>query len=86
MKLPEFICAKRPRVVAAMLAAASLVACGGGGNVGNVLPPSNNPEPVIDAFFAAVSGMVSASSETSEPVAIESYTAPVPDNSEPSTF
>jgi ABC-type glycerol-3-phosphate transport system substrate-binding protein len=86
MKLPQFIAAKRTRVAAAMLAAAGLVACGGSGDIGTPVPPSNNPEPVIDAFIAAVSGMVSATSETSEPVAIESYTAPVPDNSEPFTF
>jgi ABC-type glycerol-3-phosphate transport system substrate-binding protein len=86
MKLPKFLAERRARVAAAMLAAAGLVACGGSGDVGSVLPPSNNPDPVIDAFIAAVSGMVSATSETTEPVAIESYTAPVPDNSEPFTF
>ena len=90
MKPFNFIAGRAHAAIAvALLVGAGLSACGGSnddhgygnGNGGGNTPPT--PAPVIDAFFAAVSGLVSASSDTSEDVAIDALVATAPENTEP---
>jgi hypothetical protein len=52
-------------IALAVSAAAGLTSCGGGGDTKTFPPPT--PAPVIDAFFAAVSGIVSSSTEEGSP-------------------
>ena len=90
MKPFNFIVGKPVAAIAvALLAAASLIACGGGSETHNypdttpAPTPAPAPVPMIDAFFAAVSGMVSASSDATEPNTIDALVATSPENTEP---
>jgi hypothetical protein len=83
MKKFKLIAGKPAAAIAvALLAAASLAACGSGTQTQSY-PDPGTPAPMIDAFFAAVSGIVSASSDTAEGNTIEALTATLPENTEP---
>lgn len=77
-------------IVLALLAGTGLSACGGrhSGNSGDVgggdIPPP--PAPVRDAFFTAVSTVISASSESTEPNAIDAVASTTPENGEPESL
>jgi hypothetical protein len=69
-------------IAVALLAAAGLSGCGSSDNDDGGSTPTT-PAPVIDAFFAAVSGIVSASSDASEGNTIDAIVATAPENTEP---
>jgi ABC-type uncharacterized transport system auxiliary subunit len=69
-------------IAVALLAAAGLAGCGSSGN-DNVTSTPTTPVPVIDAFFAAVSGIVSASADATEGNTIEAIVATLPEDTEP---
>ena len=84
MKSCNFIAGSaRAAIAVALLVGAGLTGCGGSkddhGNGGGDMPPA----PMIDAFFAAVSGFVSASSDTTEDNSIDSLVTTSPENTEP---
>ena len=94
MKLFTSLGRKRAAAIAVtLLAAASLVACGGDGEdfrapdapVPTPTPaPTPAPVPMIDAFFAAVSALIATSPEDTEPSAtVESIVATSPEDTEP---
>ena len=88
MKPFNFIVGKPVAAIAVtLLAAASLTACGGGSETHNypdtTPAPTPAPVPMLDAFFAAVSGIVSASSDATEPNTIDALVATSPENTEP---
>ncbi|WP_426174227.1 hypothetical protein [Massilia sp. TWR1-2-2] len=83
---------KRAVIVAVtMLAAVSLTACGGDGDDYRApdapVPaptPAPTPTPMVDAFFAAVSALIGASAEDTEPSAtVEAIVATSPEDTEP---
>jgi hypothetical protein len=66
----------------AVSVAAGLTACGGGGGA-KTFPPST-PQPGIDAFFAAVSGIVSSSTEEGSPNdPVDAIAVTTPEDTEP---
>lgn len=68
-------------VTLAWFVLAGLSGCGGGGHNNNV---SGTPATAaLDAYFTAVSSVVSASSETTEPIPIEAMATTAPDDTEP---
>lgn len=65
----------------------TLAACGGGGGSSTVpVPDMSTPAPQLDAFISLVFGLVTAPSETTEPIAVDTLVPPVPENTEPTTF
>lgn len=65
-------------IALAVFAAAGLAACGGGGET------KIFPAPVIDSFFAAVSGIVSTTSEDGSPKdPIDAIAVTAPEDKEP---
>ena len=79
---------KRPvaAVALALLVGAGLYGCGGSRddndtNGGGAAPTT--PAPMLDAFFAAVSGVVSATSETTEASPIDAIVSTAPENIKP---
>lgn len=85
MKPFELIAGKPAAAIAvALLVAACLSACGSSDNDHGSTPSTpTSPAPVIDAFFAAVSGIVSASSDTTEGNTIDALVATSPEDTEP---
>ena len=86
MKPFNLIAAKPAAAIAvALLVAAGLSGCGSSDNDNGGGTPTTptTPVPVIDAFFAAVSGIVSASSDATEGNTIEAIVATLPENTEP---
>lgn len=76
-------------VGAALLAALTLAACGGGSGGNSGTPVVGGPGPVdtIDPFFAAVQGQVSVAAETTgEPIAIDSLVATTNEDKEPAAI
>ena len=65
----------------ALAAALLLSACGGGHSDQSAMP--HEPPAMFDSFIQAVLAVVTASSESSEPTAVESTTVTTPDNTEP---
>ncbi len=68
--------------------ALALGACGGGQT--SMTPPTTDPGapglPVVDAFFAAVQALIGDSSETAEPVAVDTVAVTMPEDGEPTTL
>lgn len=58
-----------------------LAGCGGGGG-GVQLPPAPT-EPQLDAFFAAVSGVVASSSEDADAKELDAMVPTTPDDNDP---
>ena len=92
MKLFTSLGRKRAAAIAVtLLAAASLVACGGDGDdyraPDTPVPtpaPTPAPVPMIDTFFAAISALIGTSPEDTEPSAtVESIVATSPEDTEP---
>jgi hypothetical protein len=85
MKPFEFIGAKPAAAIALALCAASLSACGGGGHLFNGAGTSNPPVPgpVPDAFVAAVSGVIAASSDMTEASDTDAVMSTAPETTEP---
>lgn len=75
---------KTATLVGALLAAAVLAACGSGSsNDGvNTDPVAVTPPPAIDAFYARVAGIVSASNEDGEPVSTDAISTTAPEDNE----
>jgi hypothetical protein len=69
-----------------LIIAVLLAGCGGGGGGGVSLPPVPAPDTQLDAFFAAVSGVVSISSEDADAKEVDSITPTSPDGSEPESL
>ena len=70
-------------IAVAVIAAAGLAACSSGSET-KILPAPDPTAPLlIDTFFAAVSGIVSASTEDAEPKDIASIVATAPEDKEP---
>jgi hypothetical protein len=71
-----------------LIAALLLAGCSGGG--GTDMPPGEPtpipPAPRIDAFFAAVSGVVTAAPDDSEAASIDALAATAPEDNEPSSL
>lgn len=80
--MKPFDLCKPAAVAMALVAAAVLSGCGSSDN-GHDGSTSTTPEPMIDAFFAAVSGIVSSSSDATEGNTIEAITATLPEDTEP---
>lgn len=71
-------------VAAALLAAATLVACGGSNDHGTPITGGPGQVDPVDPFFAAVQGQVSVSAETTaEPIDIAAFTPAVSETAEP---
>ncbi|MBJ7313531.1 hypothetical protein ACFOLJ_14995 [Rugamonas sp. CCM 8940] len=83
---------KKISLIPAMAMAVALSACGGSGGGGQtgMPPPATDPAtpglPVLDAFFAAVQALIGDSSDSAEPVAVDSVTVTMPENGEPTTL
>lgn len=69
-----------------LIAALLLAGCGGGGSTH--MPPGEPipPAPTIDAFFAAVSAVVSVAPDEFEPANIDTLAATAPEDRDPSTL
>ncbi|WP_426104246.1 hypothetical protein [Massilia sp. TSP1-1-2] len=80
MKRLNFIRARHAAaIVLALLAAVALSGCGGHHSDDD----GDNPTPARDAFFATVSAIVSASSETTEANTIDVVVTTAPEDTEP---
>lgn len=68
----------------------TLGACGGGGGSGVAGLPGNNTiesgQATADSFFDQVFALVSAPSETADPVAVEGFASSTPENAAPKNF
>ena len=74
-------------VAAALLAAASLVACGSSNDHGTPITGGPGQVDPVDAFFAAVTGQVSVSAETTgEPIDITALSPNAPEDQEPAAI
>ena len=81
MKLSTRIAGKPALAIAvALLAAASLTACGGHSLFGGDDDP---PAPVVDPYVTAVSAILASSPDDTEPSPIDSMVATAPDDTEP---
>ena len=71
-----------------LIAALLLAGCGSGGGGDTTMPPAEPtpPAPTIDAFFAAVSGAVSAAPDEAEAANVDALAATVPEDSDPSSL
>ncbi len=75
-----------------LIAALLLAGCGGGGGGiggGDTHMPPAEPTPLaptIDGFFAAVSGVVSAAPDESEPAKVDALAATAPEDRDPSSL
>jgi hypothetical protein len=83
---------KKLSLIPAVAVALALGACGGSGGGGqtSTTPPTTDPGtpslPVVDAFFAAVQALIGDSSETAEPVAVDTVAVTMPEDGEPTTL
>lgn len=75
------------KLILALAVATALGACGGGAGDGQTGMTTTDPTipnpPVLDAFFAAVQALVGDSSDSAEPVAVDSVAVTMPENGEP---
>ena len=70
-------------IAIAVIATAGLAACSSGSET-KILPAPDPTAPLLtDAFFSAVSGMVSSTSEDAEPKDISSIVATTSEDTEP---
>ena len=88
MKTSNIISGRSAVIALALLAGAGLSACGGDHddndtNNGGVIVSPAPPAPVVDAFFTAVSAIVSQSSDSNEAGAVDAIVNTLPENSEP---
>ena len=73
------------KVTGAALVTLALAACGGSSG-GGVVDAGPGPAPAQDSFFVAVNGVISTTSETTEPREIDSIAATTPETTEPSAL
>ncbi len=67
-----------------LIALVALSACGGSSSPPATTPPIVTPPVTMaDAFFSAVSAFLGDSSDSKEPVAVDSVAVTTPDNTEP---
>lgn len=76
-------------IVLALLASLGMSACGSGNyhyDANSSAGPPASPAPVHDAYFAAVSGIVSASSDSTAADGIDTFASTGPEDTEPESL
>ena len=80
---------KTLNLMVALAVATALGACGGAGD-GKTDMTTTDPTipspPLLDAFVTAVQALVGDSSDSAEPVAVDSVAVTMPENGEPTTL
>lgn len=74
---------KLSAIAFAVFVAAGLAACSSGSETKILPAPDPTAPSLVDTFFAAVSGIVSASAEDAEPKDIAAIVATAPEDKEP---
>ena len=64
-----------------LIVAVLLAGCGGSSGT-----PTTPPEPVLDAFFAKVSGVVASTPDDTDAASTDALAATAPEDSEPSAL